>query len=339
MADAPVDSTTALANAARLAGLAPSILNTQPWRWRIRPGVAELYADRSRQLAVIDASGRLLTVSCGAALHHARVALAIAGHQAAVARLPAPACPDLLARVKVAGSRPVHIDDLAQGRAMRHRRTDRRPFVATQPVPDQTLRAMRLAAEAEGARLQVVRADQVEPLAAATRLAQAHQAADDAYLAELRRWTPHSHATGAGVGRETIVAGTERPVPVRDLAPEGEIMLHPGPGDDRFASYLILATAGDAQADWLSAGEALSAAWLTAATHGLAVSPISDAVEVDAARAGVGALLECPGHPQLVLRIGLDLQPVPPPASPRRRPDDVVEMPPAQGGQAPAAGS
>ena len=34
---------------------APSIHNTQPWRWVYRFGVLELYADRSRQLRALPA--------------------------------------------------------------------------------------------------------------------------------------------------------------------------------------------------------------------------------------------------------------------------------------------
>jgi hypothetical protein len=48
-----------LARAAVAALGAPSILNTQPWRWRIGGDVAELRADRDRQVQSIDPDGRL----------------------------------------------------------------------------------------------------------------------------------------------------------------------------------------------------------------------------------------------------------------------------------------
>ena len=56
---------------------APSVHNTQPWRWRIDPadGVVELHADRGRQLTATDPDGRDLLISCGAALGHLAVAL------------------------------------------------------------------------------------------------------------------------------------------------------------------------------------------------------------------------------------------------------------------------
>ncbi|MER6596672.1 nitroreductase, partial [Micromonospora purpureochromogenes] len=89
--------------AARLSLYAPSVFNTQPWRWRVTRQALELRADPTRQLATTDPDGRLLTLSCGAALHHARVALAGEGWAVTVERLPDPADPGLLARVRATG--------------------------------------------------------------------------------------------------------------------------------------------------------------------------------------------------------------------------------------------
>ncbi|WP_433043498.1 hypothetical protein [Dactylosporangium sp. CS-033363] len=83
---------------------APSILNSQPWRWRLAGDHAELWADRSRQLTGLDPDGRLLLLSCGGALHHAVVTLRAAGFEADVARLPDGERPDLVARFGVAPS-------------------------------------------------------------------------------------------------------------------------------------------------------------------------------------------------------------------------------------------
>jgi hypothetical protein len=58
------DAVQVLDDAARLAQHAPSILDTQPWRWRVREEVLELLADHSRQIRSIDPEGRLLTLSC-----------------------------------------------------------------------------------------------------------------------------------------------------------------------------------------------------------------------------------------------------------------------------------
>src|SRR5262249_18360235 len=65
--------------AAEFAGHAPSIHNTQPWHWRVTGDLLELYAEPARQLTTSDPDGRLMVLSCGTALHHARIALAAEG--------------------------------------------------------------------------------------------------------------------------------------------------------------------------------------------------------------------------------------------------------------------
>ena len=78
----------ALSDAATIAGHAPSIHNTQPWRWRLTGDQMDLYVERSRVLEVTDPDTRLATLSCDAALHHARVSLAAQGWHATATRMP-----------------------------------------------------------------------------------------------------------------------------------------------------------------------------------------------------------------------------------------------------------
>ena len=59
--------------------LAPSGHNTQPWRFRFDDDAIELHADRTRALPVIDPDDREMTISCGTALLHLRLALEHAG--------------------------------------------------------------------------------------------------------------------------------------------------------------------------------------------------------------------------------------------------------------------
>jgi nitroreductase len=317
-----------LREAVEKAARAPSILNTQPWRWRIHDDLLELLADRSRQVTSIDPDARLLTLSCGAALHHARVVVAAAGHEPVVTRQPDPDRPDLLAQIRLAGRHEVGWKDTWLHRSIRARRSDRRPFPAIAPVPADTSAALDRVAEAEHAWLHHVGAEQLLHLRAAADLAQRAETADDTYLRELRAWVQRRRATGEGVPPDTFVAAVERPVPLRDFSLDEEIMTHPGLGDDRNAEYLVLATDGDAPADWLRAGEATSAVWLTATYRDLAVSVLSDVVEVPDARELLRSLLHRPGHPQLVLRVGFDMQPMPPKASPRRPPGDIIDPAP-----------
>lgn len=89
-----------LRGAIALATRAPSVHNTQPWRWVVGEESVHLYADWSRQLPATDPDGRDLLISCGAALHHLRVALAALGWATVVHRIPNPAEPSHLAAIE-----------------------------------------------------------------------------------------------------------------------------------------------------------------------------------------------------------------------------------------------
>ncbi|MEU7875899.1 hypothetical protein [Dactylosporangium sp. NPDC049140] len=69
----------------------------------------------------------------------------------------------------------------------------------------------------------------------------------------------------------------------------------------------MLATDGDRPPDWLAAGEATSAVWLAATAQGLVASPMSDVVEIPGARVLLSSLIHPAGQPQLVPRVGVDL--------------------------------
>src|SRR3989440_7658823 len=60
------DLTEALARAAAIAGSAPSIHNTQPWRWQVGDAALDLYLAPERRLAHTHPPGRLAGISCGA---------------------------------------------------------------------------------------------------------------------------------------------------------------------------------------------------------------------------------------------------------------------------------
>jgi hypothetical protein len=211
---------TALEEAARAAQHAPSVFNTQPWSWRITGDTMELFADSARQLDVVDKSGQLLLLSCGAALHHARVALAAAGYSVSVTREADPTR-GLLATVRVEGTTTPALTDLAAAIPRRH--SDRRAF-GPRPVADEELTLLRRLVEAEGAYLHLVRRDQITELAISAESAALAERDDEAYQAELARWTSRPSFTGDGVPPEPAVQQDLRRDPLRDFDPAG------GPG-------------------------------------------------------------------------------------------------------------
>ncbi|MDQ7910192.1 nitroreductase [Phytohabitans sp. ZYX-F-186] len=314
-----------LAEAAQRALRAPSAFNSQPWRWRVGAGVLDLYADRKRQLAVTDPDGRLLVLGCGAALHHVRVALAAAGHEVEVVRFPDPADPDLVARLRVTGTRRPARAEVALDEAIPDRRTDRRAF-GERSVPPAALNRLRAAVEAEGAFLHVVRADQMPMLAVVTGDAAAAEVADPEYRAEVYRWTHRPPWTGDGVPAGVAVRQVPRRVMLRDHALGGEAGLEPGGGNDRGAAYTVLFGRDDTPLSWLRAGEALSALLLTAVVEGLSAAPISDAIELAWPRRLMRDLLSDVGEPYLVVRLGIPAESAELPPVPRRAPDDVIEL-------------
>ncbi|GAA1797560.1 NAD(P)H nitroreductase [Luedemannella flava] len=321
------DGAAALVHAAATAGHAPSIHNTQPWRWHVRPGLLDLYAVRDRQLAVTDPDGRLLTISCGTALQHVTVALAAAGWAATVTRFPGDD-PDHLARIEVTGRVPVAADAVRHVQTIQVRHTDRRPVTDT-PVGAGALDAIAKAAGDYGVHLHYLRPDQVVGLASAASRAQEAEGLDEQWRAELAIWAgaalgagipdvgPAGHVVGTGVPPTVIPAtAPQTTVPARDFGEPGTLPVDAG--HDLAAQYAILYGEEDTPAHWLRAGEALSAAWLTATELGVSVVPMSAAVEVDGTRHELRRLLAGVGYPYLAARFGIaDPHQAGPPHTPR----------------------
>lgn len=308
-----------LSQAAQLALSAPSIFNTQPWRWVVRAASLELRADRTRQLHVVDPEGRLLTVSCGVALHHALISLP--GTGTTVALLPQADDADLLATLTLTGEAPDAPAPSPLRDAIRRRHTDRRAFTR-RPIAQDTVASLVAACEQQGARLQVLSWQQVPILALAAVRAGALQLSDAGYRTELADWTHRPPWSGDGLPPQTAVAAAPRPVPIRDFAPFGGAELPVGAESDSGAVYAIIHTAADTPRDWLIAGMGLSAVLLTATVAGLGTAPISDVTEEPETRDRMRDLILA-GQPQVAVRIGHP-PPDPPPSTPRRPANEVI---------------
>jgi len=282
----------------------------------------ELHAEVGRRLEATDHDGRMLLLSCGAALHHARVALAAEGWSCVVERLPDPGDTELLARLgdlRHVGADP---DAMRLVQCMRVRHTDRRP-VSDEPVPTEAVGDIAGAVAAEGARLQVLNTDQVMELAAAAGHAGAVEAEDPQLREELEYWTSR---TDGGAGLPPEVLPDQQPqttVPGRDFGRPGTLPV--GPGHDKAAVYGLLNGDEDEPDSWLRAGEALSALWLTATRLGVSVVPLSGVVEVPGTRQALRQLLSGLGFPYLVVRLGIaDPAHAGPPPTPRLAVEQVV---------------
>lgn len=319
----PMDS-PALARCVRSATLAPSLHNSQPWRFRIDGAAVEVYADRSRRLDVLDPDGRELMISLGAAVFTLRAAMRGQGWIPGLSLLPDPDNPDLVARVRP--QRPELPSPAAQqlAAAIDRRHTNRGPFTAA-AVPAHAIEELRAAATLEGATLTVAGPASRTTIVGLGRLAEQRLRADGGYLAELGTWT--RPAPGRRDGIPPVAIGPwdalER-LPMRDFG-----LVHPQPSRrrERFEAYptiTVLTTDGDQPADWLRAGQALQRVLLVATRLHLASTPVSQPVEVPSirevlsdARRGRWA--------QIVIRFGYGQ---PAPATPRRPLADVLQQVP-----------
>ena len=289
---------------------APSVHNTQPWRWRIADDAVELHADWNRHLVATDPGRRDLVISCGAALHHLLVALAAQGVEVRVDRLPDPENSGHLATVVVQPDAG-HPGDATLFRYISRRRTDRRRM-SQRPVSTAHLRDLSERAERAGTRLIPVTGPDMRDRLTSALTAGAHrQEFSPGYATELELWTRRYPAAHDGIPTTSIAPlpiGGAAATPLRRF-PHGQLpqpRSFPGEGsDDDAAELLVIATSGDDVLDRLRAGEATSAVLLAATGLGLATTPLSQGFEIDETRRAIQTtVLHVPEHPQLLLRIG-----------------------------------
>jgi hypothetical protein len=322
---APTASTTALRRAAIRATLAPSVHNTQPWRLVIKGDELNIFADRSRQLQVLDPTTRQLLISCGCALFNARVSLAAEGYGAVVNRHPDHSRPDLLATVGLS-KEPADVELARLDSVVEARQTNRRRF-ADAEVPAEVLESLECAAAAEGAAVFVVRdLDQRIAVAALSQRADDIENLNPAYRAELRAWTSETAERRDGLSPLAVprVDGTAQDeVPMRDFDTRGLGGLPAGTHSSKDQCLLLLCTSGDSRAEWFAAGEALERVLLEITRHGFSASPLTQVTEVPSARAQLRAELGLTGYPHVLLRVGR--APVAPSSRRRRLMDVVIE--------------
>jgi nitroreductase len=298
---------------------APSIHNTQPWKFAVTGNRIDVYADRERQLRVVDPQGSALLVSCGAAIFNLRLAMAHLGHEAGVALLPDSRDRDLLASVTPGRPRPPSPAEVGLYAAIPRRRSNREPFLDT-AVPLDIRAQIRDAAQAEGAWLDLLLGPvALEMVAQLVRAADRSLTQSEAYRAELAAWT-RNDAAGDGVSPR---AGGPPP-DTHDLLARrdfGGVALKPGREFERDPLVAVLGSRGDLPLDDLVAGQALQRVLLTAARAGLVTSLISQPIEVPAVREELRVGLRRFGSPKMLFRIGYGIPGTP---SSRRPVADVL---------------
>lgn len=280
---------------------APSVHNSQPWRWRVGPHSLHLYADFERHLPNTDPDRRDLMLSCGAALNHCVIALAALGWHSKIHRFPNPSDPQHLASIELQRRTPAELD-IALAAAIPKRRTDRRHF-SSWPVPAGDIALM--AARAARAGVKLLRVDDVAGLKDVVAQAARKHANDDDYLGELAAWSGR-HAAFAGVpARNTPAPDLAAELPGRSFAAAALAQPPETTAAQDNAEVLALGTREDDELARLRAGEATGLVLLTATALGLASCPITEPLEIAQTRASVRAdVFDHNEFPQILLRIG-----------------------------------
>ena len=296
---------------------APSIHNTQPWRFRAAPDRLDVLTDPARALKVLDPSGRQRVISCGVAVEFAAVALRAAGAEPVVEVLPDPADADHLARLSVGAGRTPSDEDAALAEAVGRRHTERAAFLP-QAVPAGLVDTLQADAREFGVWVKHISEsdEEVATVFLVSRAEELEQGQPE-YLAELEQWlrTDPAAVDGIPVGavpsedpatrpsnwliRDFVVASRpEQRSPFRSADPDA-----PPPPVERPA-VLLLGTENDDVAAWVQSGRALGRLLLRATAAGLAASPLTQALDLPVTRTQMRSRLSLVGHPQMLLRMG-----------------------------------
>ena len=320
----PVGSLTAdqVRTVLAAATAAPSLHNSQPWRFRCTCSAIELYSDPTRALPAADPDGREMLLACGAALLNLRLAIRSIGRYADVRLCPDPRQPTLLAVVRPGGHSRITPADRRLAEAIARRRTNRKPFLDGE-IPEPVRHQLRHAAELERSWLAIIPPHQLGDVQTLVREAHQIQQADPEFGAEWNRWTgrPAGYPDGVPSSSSGPLPEPQDEWVLRDFsAGHGRIRV---PGKD-FESWPLIAVIGsfhDLPLARLLAGQAMQRVLLAGTVAGLSASFLSQVIEVPTARRRLRELIGGGLWPQTMLRIGYGTSV---PATPRRGIHDVL---------------
>jgi hypothetical protein len=286
----------------RAATAAPSLYNSQPWRFVVVDHEARLFTDPDRRSPVADPEGRQQVIACGAALLNLRLAIRELGYEPQVSLWPAGVDSDHLVTVRRGPMATASATDRKLYAQIEQRHTNRRRF-ASRPLYPAARQVIRYAAVSEGAQLRPIetpddRNTVIELLVRAIR----QQRVDLSLGSEMSRWL-HTDQEPEGM---PVAAwrGAEFPVPGLDEHVSG------GNWDRAIAdlvhsqTFFLLFTPHENATAWLVAGQAMQRALLSATQLELAVSFFNQIVESPPLRAELADRLDLGGVPQMMMRVG-----------------------------------
>jgi hypothetical protein len=300
---------------------APSMHNTQPWRFEVNGTVIDVFLDGSRALPAEDPTGRAMRIAAGAAVFNLRCAAAHLGLGSGYGLAPNPREPDLVARIVLEDAQQLDpsLQQLYGQVARRH--TSRLPARPAPPAADSRIGLMQAAA-AEGAQLTWLQKPDAARVTAMLLDVDLREIGDWKRTAERSRW----------VGGERLADGVpssvlgprpiDYPAPVRHLGASLDDQGRPVAKFEADAALAVLSTDHDGPVDQLVAGIALEHVLLAATRDGLTASFLNQLLEFDDLRTDVQSLTGKSGFTHMVIRFAHTTQHA---TSPRRPLADVVQ--------------
>lgn len=235
--------------------------------------------------------------------------------------------PELLATLHL-GPRIVSSEaDLALMRAVAERRTNRKRYLE-RPVPPDEVQALHDTAALQGAWMVRLTPDQKRAIATLVEQADELQFGDPAFREELASWlTPFASRRKDGIPFVEKEYGSGLPFALMRALRSPHLGEDVGHQEERSVLsspvVAVLGMMGDDAADWLAFGEALEAVLLHATHLGLSAAFLNQVLEIPELRGKVAQIVDQPGYPLMVLRLGYPSEPIHH-AAPRRGVEDVL---------------
>jgi hypothetical protein len=321
---------------------APSIHNTQPWRFVAAPDRLDVHLDTGRALPVLDPTARQQIISCGSAVEFAVMALAAAGHGTEVDLLADDGDPDRLATVRLTGAHEVTDTDRELAAAIERRHTVRAAF-QSRAVPAELVDRLQREAGVHATWFKpITRSEEEVATVFLISRAEEMEQNDPAYLAELESWMRTDPGAADGVPVEAVPSEDPRSRPsnwlIRDFVvtqrepqPAFRAVADPDapPPEVERPTVVLMGTDSDDRYAWMLAGRALGRVLLHATAAGVAASPLTQALDWPATRTRMQSRLRLIGYPQMLLRMGYPPEAPAQAISGRRPVADVLRFVPA----------
>ncbi|WP_328325661.1 nitroreductase family protein [Kribbella sp. NBC_00382] len=282
---------------------APSMHNTQPWRFEVNGPAIDIYLDGSRALPAEDPTGRAMRIAAGAATFNLRCAAASLGYNSWFGLVPDPAEPELVARIVLepTGTPDHQLTELFHEIPRRH--TSREP-VRPVKIPTDALIALTQAARTENADLTWLPADEVHEVLRLLIDTDLREIGDWHRRAERAHWVGGIRATDGVPSSVLGPRSAAYPAPVRDLGTRPTDQTRARATFETEPALAVLFTTGDSKTDQLAAGLALQRTLLVATREGLKAAFLNQPLEFDDLRRKVQRITGKPGFAHMVIRFG-----------------------------------